>query len=180
LACEAWDDTDPTRAGVYSVRAADGGDLTRLTSTPAGMTDFPGAYAPDGRHLVIQRARGDEPPGRLYTVDVAGDGESEAPLGGQTFDDVGGFSADGRSLLTSARGHIQLIDLDGNVLQTVGEPGAVLFGPVWSPDGQWIAYSQTSGGFMADIMISRPDGSERWQVTRTTANEIAVEWGSGP
>jgi WD40 repeat protein len=176
LACEAWDDTDPSRGGVYAVRASDGGDLTRLTSAPAGMTDFPGVYWPDGSQLIIQRQTG-ESAGRLYIVDVAGGGEPQALFGEQTFEDVGGFSPDGGSLLTSAAGQIKLIDLDGNVLETIDDPGAYLFGPVWSPDGEWIAYSSSSGGFIADIIISRPDGSERWQVTHSSANEIVVEWG---
>ena len=40
LACTAWDDADPTRGGIYTVRAKDGGDLVRLTTPPAGMADF--------------------------------------------------------------------------------------------------------------------------------------------
>src|SRR5215212_3980831 len=39
LGCEAWDDTDVTRQGVYTVRASDGGDLTRVTTSPAGTHD---------------------------------------------------------------------------------------------------------------------------------------------
>jgi hypothetical protein len=34
LACEAWDDGDPSRSGIYTVRASDGGDLQRLTTPP--------------------------------------------------------------------------------------------------------------------------------------------------
>ena len=64
------------------------------------------------------------------------------------------------------------------MLQTINESDAYLFGPVWSPDGEWIAYSRSSGTFIADIIISRIDGSEPWQVTHTSANEIVVEWGA--
>jgi hypothetical protein len=40
--------------------------------------------------------------------------------------------------------------------------------------------SSSSGWpFVADIIISRPDGSERWQVTDTPADEIDVDRGPG-
>ena len=38
LACEGWDDTDPTRNGIYTINASDGGDLQRVTSSPAAIT----------------------------------------------------------------------------------------------------------------------------------------------
>ena len=35
LACEGWDEADPSRNGIYTVLAADGGDIQRLTTPPA-------------------------------------------------------------------------------------------------------------------------------------------------
>ena len=74
---------------------------------------------------------------------------------------------------------MMIMDLKGEVLQEVDEAGAYLFGPVWSPDGKWIAYSRALSGPHADIFISRPDGRDAQQVTSTAANEITVEWGPG-
>jgi hypothetical protein len=177
LACEGWDDSDPTRAGIYTVLSADGGDLTRLTFPPGGSHDLPGDYSPDGTELVFKRMRG-EGPGPLLIVDVAG-GEPLA-VGEADFEDAGRFSSDGETLLISAGGRIELVDRTGDVQLTIEEPGAFLFGPVWSPDGQWIAYSQSNAEFRAEIIVSRPDGLEPWQVTHTAANEIDVEWGLSP
>ena len=140
LACEAWDDTDPSRAGIYTVLAADGGDLTRLTTVPDGMTDLPGDYSPDGTHLVFKRTRGEDN-APLFMVNVAAGGEAQ-PLGDQSFEDPGRFSPDGEAVLTSAGGQITLIDLDGGVRETLVDPQGFAFGPVWSPDGEWIAYSR--------------------------------------
>ena len=57
LACEGWDEADPSRNGIYTVRSSDGGDLQRLTTPPEGMVDFPGDYSPDGAQFVFSRGR---------------------------------------------------------------------------------------------------------------------------
>ena len=116
------------------MRASDGGDLTRLTTVPAGMGDLPGDFSPDGGQFVFKRAT-DEAAGPLMIVDVGG--RAPQPLSDMPFGDPGRFSPDGTSVLTSAGNEIMLVDLDGTVVETIAEPGAVLFGPVWSPDGEW-------------------------------------------
>ena len=45
---------DPSRNGIYTVRASDGGDMTQITSNPVGG-DIPGEYSPDGTRLVFKR-----------------------------------------------------------------------------------------------------------------------------
>ena len=175
LACEAWDETDPSRGGIYTVQASDGGDLTRLTTATEGYNDLPGDFSPDGAQLVFMRVSGEQA-APLMTVDVVGG--DPRPISEQYFGDPGQFSPDGASVLTSSYGDIILVDLDGKVLETIDEPGASLFGPVWSPDGEWIAYSRGTSGPFADVFISRVDGADRWKVTDTPDNEIRVEWGA--
>jgi Tol biopolymer transport system component len=176
LACEGFNDTKPSQNGLYTVRAADGGDLVRVTTAPAGMHDFPGSYHPDGRRLIVQRTTG-EGDAPLMLVDAKG-GEPRrltrlAYAGG-------GFSPAGDRVLASGGRKLVFLDLDGRVVNSIQEPGWVLFGAVWSPDGKWIAYSRTRPGvFAADIYVSRVDGSDVWQVTTTPANEINVDWGPG-
>ena len=51
MACEGWDDSDPSRAGIYTVRASDGPDLQRLTRE----RDIPCDYSPDGTELAFIR-----------------------------------------------------------------------------------------------------------------------------
>jgi len=177
LACEAWDDADPSRNGIYTVRASDGADLQRLTNPPAGQHDLPGDYSSAGQ-FVFTRHPGDEGPGPLMLVDANG-GEPrllyDGPMG-----DPGRFSPDGRLILTSSNGSLMVIGLDGAVLHKIGIEGSVAFGPVWSPDGTRIAFSLTTAGlFAADIYISLPDGTDRQRVTNTADNEIAVDWGVG-
>ncbi len=176
LACEGWDDADPSRRGIYTVRSTDGEDLQRLTTTPQGVVDIPGDYSPDGAQFVFKRSA-DEENGPLLIMDLP-DGQPR-PLSKGRYEDPGRFSPDGASVLTSDAGRVVILDLKGAVLQRNAEPGAFLFGPVWSPDGKWIAYSRATTGPQADIFVSRPDGRDAQQVTSTTANEINVEWGAG-
>ena len=176
LACEGFAD-DASLTGVYTVSASDGGDLKRLTSAPAGMNDIPGDYSPDGTQVIFKRAT-DEDEAPLLVVSAAG-GEPR-PLSDDAYGDPGRFSPDGQTVLTSAGGHLVFMGLDGDVLSTIEESGAFLFGAVWSPDGEWIAYSRDISGFKSDVWVSRVDGSDAWQATHTEANEIAVEWGAEP
>jgi TolB protein len=175
LACEGFADDDPSLVGIYTVRASDGQDLQRLTTTPAGMADFPGDYSPDGSQFVFTRATGEAGP--LMVVSTGG-GEPRSLSDGAY--DGGRFSPDGETVLTSAGGELVFMGLDGEVISTIEETGAFLFGAVWSPDGEWIAYSRTVSGFIADVFVGRSDGSDAWQVTHTSANEITVEWGAEP
>jgi Tol biopolymer transport system component len=174
LACEAWDDADASRSGIYTVRASDGGDLQRLTTQPANKHDFPGDYSSAGQ-FVFKRNNGDESPGPLMLVDANG-GEPRLLYDGP-MEDPGRFSPDGRSVVSSTSGSLVVIDLDGKVLHKISVNGAYLFGPVWSPDGTRIAFSVATRGPFADIYSSLPDGTEYRQVTNTADNEIAVDWG---
>jgi hypothetical protein len=178
LACEGWDDTDPSRNGIYTVRASDGGDLKRLTTPPDGSGDIPGDYSPDGQFVFKRGPAGVEGNGPLMLVDATG-GEPR-PVGTGSFEDSGRFSPDGASIATSADGRIIVLDLNGRGLETIDDPDAFLFGPAWSPDGTHVAFSRAVSGPFADIFTSLPDGTDRQQVTRTSANEINVDWGVDP
>jgi Tol biopolymer transport system component len=178
LACESWDDANPSRNGIYTVRASDGGDLQRLTTPPAGMHDLPGDFSPTGQ-FVFKRHSGDEGPGPLMLVE-AGGGEPKLLYDGQ-MEDPGRFSPDGQSVLTSTSGRLLVINLDGKVMHEISiDAKYYLFGPAWSPDGSRIAFSMdmVSGPF-ADIFTSLPDGTDLDQVTKTPDNEIGIDWGVG-
>jgi Tol biopolymer transport system component len=176
LACEGFDDADPSVRGVYTVRSSDGGDLVRLTKAPDGMADLPGDYSPEGGTFVFKRTT-DEDAGALMTVSTDGGGATR--LGDGDFEDAGRYSADGTTILTSAGGELVLLSTTGDEVGTISTPEHVLFGAVWSPDGSHIAYSDATGGPHADIFISLPDGSEKQQVTDTEDNEITLSWGAG-
>lgn len=173
LGCEGWDEGDESRTGLYSVRSTDGGGLQRLSTAPSGLTDFTGDYSPDGLWFLFKRSH-DEDLGPLLKVSV--DGGDPRPVGDTDIEDPGRYSSDGRTILTSRRGRLLLLSLDGVVQAEIAENGAFLFGAVWSPDGSRIAFSRFSSG-ITDVFTSLPDGTDRRRVTDTRANEIRVEWG---
>lgn len=177
LACEGWDDADATRGGIYTIRSADGGDVVRVTTPPAGMTDFPGDWSSND-DIVYIRASGDAYDGPLLLVKASGGDPSE--LISTSVGDSGRFSPDGTLVATSAGGVIQVVDATGSVASSIALSGSFLFGPAWSPDGEWLVYSADTGGFAADLFVSRSDGPELYQVTRTPDNEITVDWGPDP
>jgi len=177
LACEGWDDEDPTRRGIYTVRSSDGGDVVRVTTPPAGMADLPGDWSSNDE-IVFNRPTGDAEDGPMFLVDASGGEPTEVTS--SSVGDSGRFSPDGSLVATSSGGVIQVIDATGSVVSSIAVSGSLAFGPAWSPDGEWLVFSSTSSGFMADLFVSRLDGSELYQVTRTSDNEITVDWGPDP
>lgn len=66
LACEVFGVDDPSRKGIFSIGASDGGGLTRITSVTGG-DDIPGDYSPDGESLVFFRDSNEGKAGILVT-----------------------------------------------------------------------------------------------------------------
>ena len=171
LVCEGWDDTDPTRNGIYTINASDGGGLQRVTFSPDGDHDLPGSYAPDGR-LVFGRIAPDRDNGLLMVVDPDG-GEPEQLTEG-TFG-IPRISPDGETILADHDGVLHLIPLDGGPSTPI-ELDGVAFGGSWSRDGAWIVFSLAARGGTADIYRVRPDGSDLFQITSDRAQEEFADW----
>ena len=147
------------------------------TTFPAGMADFPGDWSSND-DIVFIRPTGDAESGPLLIVESSGGEATE--LSSVAADDSPRFSPDGSLVATSSGGVIQVLDRTGAVVSSITMADSFAFGPAWSPDGEWLAFSSTSDQFMADLFVSRPDGSELYQVTRTPENEITVDWSPDP
>ena len=179
LACEGWDDGNPARNGIYTVRASDGGGITRVTTSPGGGHDVVGDYSPDGRRIVFIRGiHVDQEQNTLMVVNA--DGSDPRVLTDRKVGLASRWSPAGKTILTEASGSLLLVPVDGS------QPSAIKIdadAPVtatrgaWSPDGTWIVFSRvTSTG--EDIYIMRADGTNLHQITDTPGqNEEFGEWG---
>ena len=70
------------------------------------------------------------------------------------------------------------MDVDGtNLVTLAGEEGAEFDG-AWSPDGQWVAYRDSTRGINEDdeIAVVRADGSDRRILTDDPANDWGPDW----
>ena len=175
LACEGWDDADPAARGLYTVRSSDGGDIQRITTNPAGTADEAGDWRADGR-IVFKRYPGDEGPGPLSLVDAAGG--QPTTLISDPQEDSGRFSPDGTLVATSSDGVIEVFDMTSARIATIERAGNYVFGPAWAPDGAWLVFSMTPADeYHADLYVAHPDGTQLYQATHTSDNEIRVDWG---
>lgn len=150
LVFDAWDDTDTSRKGLYTV-SLEGDDLVRLTD-PGVRHDWPaytGAYSPGGGQVLFFRPvaeeDGDRGPMNLFVTNVDG---------------------------------IGLVQLNPPGTQTglVGPSGA----SDWSPDGQQVAFVASDGDFWsADpkaVFVVNADGSNPVRVTEWASDVLTVQW----
>jgi Tol biopolymer transport system component len=197
LACEGFGQTDGSLNGVYTVRSSDGGGLQRVTSDPNG-DDCPSDYSPNGNRLVITRAN--DTSYELDTVKLDGAGLKHISPDGTDFDFCSGsWSPQGNEIVFSAhvpdsdRSTIWVAQSDGSGLRQIPVPGCGgnrsdsssigCSAPVWSPDGQKIAFSRhfllPNDHF--DLYTVNADGSGLSQVANTPdLQEGGSSWGTHP
>lgn len=184
LACEGWDETDPTRSGIYTVSSTDGGGLTRITTSPTDRHDLPGHYSLDGSQIFFTRSnpaplanQGDD--SHLMVVNL--DGSDEHRLTDQL---VGGgsLSPDGTTIMGASGSSLVLVPVGGGQptpIRIAEAPNDLAFGGSWSPDGQWIVFTlHLRSTAHSDIYIMRRDGTDLRQVTHTPdQDEEFAGWG---
>jgi Tol biopolymer transport system component len=167
LAFEGWDDTDPSRNGIYTASAVDGSHVRRLTSNPDGAHDVPGDYSADGRHLFFTRER-------LMVVGI--DGSDPRVLTEESGYGVPSLSPDGQTLVAERDGRLHLIAVDGSSVRVIPSRERIGGGPSWSPDGKWIVFSLITRTGSLAIGRVRPDGSGLFQITHNPASEEFPDW----
>jgi dipeptidyl aminopeptidase/acylaminoacyl peptidase len=166
IAFEGWDDSDPSRTGIYTARA-DGSDLVRVTSYAGLPHDSVMDWSPDGTQLLFYRAVRAEPDfpvdidGSVWVVNVVGTDAHELDTGDVRPWWQGRWSPDGsRILFVEERllptGAIWTVRPDGSELTKVFEDadGRFARGAIWSPDGTRIMFQLDS---ISDSFVHRPN-----------------------
>jgi len=188
---EGWDDTDPTRNGVYTARFPDGGDLVRLSSVE-GVHDMPSDYSPDGRKIVFYRMA-PEPEtwdigGSLWVVDADGKNLRQLEISETVPSWWARWSPDGTKILfATARaqesGALWTIDADGSNVTKIFEDaeGRFPITPTWSSDGNQIMFSLNPIADEFDhpsntVYVINSDGTGLTQVLGGNDFKRRMEW----
>lgn len=127
---------------------------------------------------------------RLFTSDLDGGNHTEI-WSGPGYAYGTSLSPDGRKAAHHVTGtpgrpsyEIYVVDLETKACTLIaGDPQFLHFGPLWSPDGQWLVYQrclyhQDPGHDRSDVCISRPDGSEQRVLTTGQSHWFATSYGT--
>ncbi len=180
--------------GVFSVRASDGGDTVRLTTSPAGGNDVPTDVSPDGSRFVFVRFRPGPMPGPrpfqtqqvgLFVANMNGTGIRQiVPYGvALGHERIGAhWSPDGRSVISATKnGRLFVAAVDGSRISQIqleiGTSRYFAFEPGWSPDGSRIVFAMFVDG-QTDLYTANPDGSDVARITNTPEIENGPDWGA--
>jgi TolB protein len=116
-------------------------------------------WHPSGDSLFYSSARSGY---LIESLDRSGKRKIMGPLGYPVVEKID-FNSSTGMIVTAANGNISTFDINGLNLKRILTGGAS--GPVWSPNGQYIAYSGLSGGKLITLWVMKSDGSERRQLT---------------
>ena len=199
LVFDAWDDTDASRKGLYTM-SRDGDNLVRLTK--AGLRhDFPayaGAYSPDGdRILFFRPAKAVDADGvsmNLFVVNADGTSTVKLnPAGTETIlfgpGGASDWSPDGKQVAfvgsdgdfwQSDRHAVFTVAVDGSHLKRITPWGDVL-SVQWSPDGKTLALTMASSNSLTvrapyskyQLFTVRPDGTDLVQITSSSDDTLS-------
>ena len=182
LACEGWDPTKRGREGIYTVRASDGGGLTRVTSTTGGIHDIPGDFSPDGRQIVFIRATYTPVSlGQLWMANV--DGTNTRKIADALVGYRASWSHDGRWIAASANGALLIFDVAnlGNSPRQIVIPGGTAVNPRWSPDGTKLVLGVSRKDvYGREVYTVNADGSQPKRLTTGEKRDEYPDWGPAP
>jgi serine/threonine protein kinase/WD40 repeat protein len=160
-------------AGLWLYELARGA-MTRLSGA-TGIIPYP-IWTPDGKQITSLAA----PEGAMNIYRIPADGSGAAELvssSGEDYKVPGSWSPDGKVLAFSLQDQatgwdiwVQKLDGDGKsrpLLQSPANEG----GPMFSPDGRWLAYESDESGRVEVYVRPFPGPGSKWQISTEGGTE---------
>jgi Tol biopolymer transport system component len=155
------------------VCARDGSETKRLTHDPAH--DLHPVWSADGARILFSSSRGNASADDYDLYAMRADGsEVKRITSGPDVDTYGSWSPDGKRIVTrrvlagTENNEVFVLDADGsNPRNLTNDPASYDGWPVWSPDGERIAFAGGGppGSPPHAIYVIDPDGSDRRALT---------------
>jgi WD40 repeat protein len=188
LLCHSEGMQNPAQAGLYSIRAADGRGLVRITATPNGFFDNGYGFSPNGSHVLY--ARSDPHDHRvLFAARSNGTGKIRlspprwSVIDLDFFDRSGAdWSPDGSRAAFAAfnpstgKTALFVVNANGTNLHRVTPPGMGALSAQWSPRGNFVTF--TSCCTKIQVFVVNVNGRHLRQLTFTanSAQSLTPVW----
>jgi Tol biopolymer transport system component len=152
-------------------------NLTKLTTNPA--SDLYPVWSPDGRWIVYGSQRDREGVSNLYVQRSDGTGDVIRLTDSIDSQVPGSWHPSGNAIAfhegnpLRERQNLVVLPLDGDSMSgwKAGKPAVFLDGPslksqaIFSPDGNWLAYTDNESGRYEIFVRPYPPGPGRWQIS---------------
>ncbi len=160
------------RSGDIYTIGRDGAGRMRLTATPRRFDVFP-AWSPDGTHVAYSSwPEASFASQEIFTIPAAG-GDPVQVTNNDAASLEPNYAPDGTRLVFQYLGggnDIAVVDADGDHFDVLTATPRAEFSPVWSPDGERIAFSAGRYPDGLDLYTMAADGTDEAPVTAGDRN----------
>jgi Tol biopolymer transport system component len=181
LLCHSEGMQNPAQAGLYSIRAADGRGLVRITASPSGFFDNGYGFSPDGSRVLYARF---DPHGHGVLFSARSNGTGRVRLSPRRWSviDLGFFdrsgadwSPDGSRAAfaafnpSSGKTGLFVVNANGTGLRRVTPLSMGAISAQWSPRGNFVTFTSCCTKFQ--VFVVNVNGRHLRQLT-FTANRV--------